>query len=289
MRVFHLSKGPVRTVAYAPDGRRLAAGGDDRIPRIVESDSECPPLELDPSTDSVRGLAFSPDGKKLAVASWDNSVHEWNLRSRKRIASIDQLHGGAWTVIYSHSGDDLITGDGHGTLVIRSVSLPNPLRRRTPAGTIYALACSPDDRWIAAGRHDRTISLWDTNWQTRKKPLSGHTDWVYSVAFSPDGSLLASSAADGRILIFNLQSRKIAASWQEHTGPVARVAFLPHGRSLLSVGWDGTVREWDVATGRPLSAYTWQEGRMLCLAVSPDGMTAAAGCETGAVVVWDLE
>jgi WD40 repeat protein len=43
---------------------------------------------------------------------------------------------------------------------------------------------------------------------SRKKTLTGHTDWVYTVAASPDGKTLASGSWDGEVRTWDLAEGK---------------------------------------------------------------------------------
>ncbi len=68
----------VRSVAFSPDGRTLAAGGDDetvRLWNVTDPDAATPVGEpLAGHTGLVHSVAFSPDGRTLASGSADDTV-----------------------------------------------------------------------------------------------------------------------------------------------------------------------------------------------------------------------
>jgi hypothetical protein len=64
-----------RSVAFSPDGQRLASGGDDHKVRFWDSATGKELLAVDSHAGTVWGVAFSPDGERVACANEDGSVH----------------------------------------------------------------------------------------------------------------------------------------------------------------------------------------------------------------------
>jgi len=75
----HAHRGPVRTLAWSPDARFLATGGDDGILAIwYPAQSQTPLLKI-PHNAPLLALAWSADSKQLATAS-GKSVTIWGLQ-----------------------------------------------------------------------------------------------------------------------------------------------------------------------------------------------------------------
>src|SRR5439155_1084357 len=73
--------GLVTSVAYSPDGKRLATGSVRGQMAMWDAQTGERLLTLEGHSASIRCLAFSPDGKRLASASPDKTVTLWDAES----------------------------------------------------------------------------------------------------------------------------------------------------------------------------------------------------------------
>ena len=75
----------VRSVAYSPDGRYLASGGDDGAIKIWEVATGTELRTLTDHSEVVRSLAYSPDGRYLASGSQDKTTKIWEVATGKEL------------------------------------------------------------------------------------------------------------------------------------------------------------------------------------------------------------
>ena len=73
----------VCSVAFSPDGTRLASGSDDQTVKLWDVRSGELVRTLSGHTSSVRSVAFSPDGTRLASGSDDQTVKLWDVAQRR--------------------------------------------------------------------------------------------------------------------------------------------------------------------------------------------------------------
>lgn len=70
----------------------------------------------------------------------------------------------------------------------------------------YSAAFSPNGRYLAVGRQDATICLYDVATGHETLVLTGHTGGVLGLAWSPDGKMLISGSADSKVKLWDVSN-----------------------------------------------------------------------------------
>ncbi len=223
----------VLALAYAPDGKTLATGGDDDHVVLWDAASGKEQARMELHAKGASVLAFGEHaeyGRYLAAGGGAGELTVWRLENefqdeRRRLIGTEGAIGFA---AFLSDGNALVWTQGR---TIRVSELETWLEVARYDGSDLDAACfalSPDGKTLATGG-GRLVHFWDLD--TGAELLALHDDKAEAaaVAFAPDGKTFASAAPDGTVLIWDLKGPGRAAGWRRRGTSWA--AATPTGRT----------------------------------------------------------
>jgi WD40 repeat protein len=239
----------VRTVAFSPDGKFIAAGiGEPKQPGTVTVWEIASQKRrwLQPAASGVSSVAFSPDGKTLAVAGFD----------------------GAALLL------DAATGE-----VRRTLTHPKEVR---------SVAFSPDGERLATACDDKLIRIFNVADGKETTTCTGHGERIYNLEFSSDKKLLLSSEADHGAKLWDAATGVEKKQLKQKGVWVESAAFAGAGRWIVWGDNHGTLRIWNVETGTLRARLSGMGGVRQITISDKTRLVAAVGVFGRDVYVFDL-
>jgi WD40 repeat protein/serine/threonine protein kinase len=299
----------VWSVAFSPDGRRVASGAGMFVYTDEVGRGELAVWDAATGRDvfshrglgfGVQGVAFSPDGTKLATAGamrlggYQGELTLWDAATGGRLFLKPEPGVNALCVAFSPDGRQIgagygvfnATGGGGYFKLHDAETGAERLKLPVPAAGVSAVAFSPDGRRVALAGSG-AVGVWDLEARAKAVELLGHSQWVYAVAFSPDGAKIATGGWDNTVRLWDAATGRQVRAFEGHSSFVRGVAFSPDGARIVSGGEDRSVKLWDAATGRELATFHGHTGFVNSVAFSRDGTRFASAGMDGTVKVWD--
>ncbi|HWD38387.1 MAG TPA: hypothetical protein VG944_06030, partial [Fimbriimonas sp.] len=289
---------PAFSIAYSPDGKLLAVGGDSGV-QVFNAQTGAF-FRFFAYNVKVQALAFEPNGQQLVIGGTRDVVDSpgclqiWNVQSGKVIADLaTQVQ--VRTLCVTSDGMQLAaagTTASSGLVEIWDLStLTLDKNLSTKAYFVGPVQYSPDNAVLALSGLNQTetanvVELWNVAAGTDHS-LKPNEAAVDSFGFSPDGKTLALGGGtqfSGSIELWDLDTLTLKVSLPSTTQGVTGVAFSPDGSVLAGVGRFFGVSEpnsyrvelWNTSDDSAKATVNLAEdSQASSLAFSPDGSTLA--------------
>ena len=295
--------GSVSSVAWSPDGDRLASGSSDKTVQVWDGATGRHVVTYHGHKDWVMCVTWSPDGKYLAsggddyTGGGDRTAQVWEAATGKPVYTFLGHTDAVSALAWSSDGKRLASGSyDRSVRVWDAFSGQHEVICRGHSNWVRAVAWSPNGAHLASASNDGTVRVWDAHTGHEVMPALEHGNWVQSVAWSPDGKYLASATGDSGsngnrehlVHVWNATSGKPVYTYRGHTDEVTSVAWSPDGRRIASASGDAehAVQVWEALSGTTVLSYREHYKKIWCVAWSPEGGRLASASRDRLVLVW---
>ena len=203
---------PLKSLAYSPDGKSLAVGGDDGILRIIESESGKAKYTSPSRNAQLSQVTWSPNGNMVALGDSNSQVVVYAPNQPNQLAmavqgvDLGEVLGVAFTI---DNGAVLTCGrDGKTRLTAGpkpdGTSAGNTATKLHPDylghnGSVNCLALVPKEGTLfVSGGDDKSVRVWEVASKKQIRSFQGHLTRVTAIAVRGDGGQVASGSEDGR-------------------------------------------------------------------------------------------
>lgn len=248
----------IETLAYSPDGKRVAAGmSGTEGGNMLVWDEKTGKLVADHSVEGydVKLVAFSPQGAQVGwlahgpVGVWEPDTGKSLRATHEGSTALSFLRGESGkTYLLSAAGRELWFWDPATMEPALQVEIKSDraLLGLTQEGRLIAYFDGP------------ILELWDTRTRALVATLAGHDGEVVSFCREPRSGWVAVGTRPGTLYLWDVATSKRLGWVPAHEGPVEQLACSGHGR-VVTIGWD-SAKVWNL--DKLLKWHTQHQGRV---------------------------
>ena len=248
----------IYTLAWAPEGLRIASGGDGANVFVWNAASGQTLAVYTGHSHiwpSIFALAWSPDGTRIASAcsnaSFDKTIHIWDVATESLVKKCDAHYGmlpsfSILSLAWSPDGTRIAaTVFGEKAIRIWSAATGRQIASfPSPMGSASDIAWSHDGTRLALAHSDETAQVWDVQTGANIVHYRGHTDGVRSIAWSPDDTRLVTASNDKTVQLWDAATGKHIYTYRGHTDWATSASWSPDGTRIASASNDRTIQIW---------------------------------------------
>jgi WD40 repeat protein len=247
-------------------------------------------------TSCVFACDFSHDGKLFATADTSGKLIITDLETNK---AIHTLNMGSFLAFALFSVDDKTIAVGPsslgGIMLINSVTGENEGELAAPSEKVFAIAYSPDGRYLAS-EDASDIILWDLTTKQLALRFKGHAKRVTEIRFSHDSRYLLSTGDDGVLKLWSVETQECLQTIQANVNESKGLALSADDAIVAMGSSDKAVKLWDRRTGKNLATIDRQPESVWGVLLHPEqrllyvfgGNSFVPQQRQGFLKVWDF-
>jgi RNA polymerase sigma factor (sigma-70 family) len=298
VRSFSIKESRIKALSFSPDGKTIAAVGEDQLTRLLDVATGKPVHKPEGPAGRIMDLGYTPDGKYIVSASFDRSLRLFDAETGKELAAIEDIYVSYPDCVAVRPDGKVVCTFMKGMVIASLADLKkgksSPVKREFDRvfGGINPGAITRDGKLYALTNGDR-VRLWECGTGVERdgiplpKNKPGPDMWPMNLSFSPDNRFLAGRCREDKtVRIWDVETAKEVGK-AKNMAAFGPLQFSPDGWSLLSSEPNNEIRLLERCSGQERWKFlnTHLNGS-LALDFSPNGALIAVGFGDGAIGIY---
>ena len=277
--VFKLSghTGGIASLAFSPDGKYLASGGQDESLKIWDLSSKKEIKTIRKFGSTPTSLAFSPQNGFLAVGFYEK-LRVYKPQSWKKSSEKSLFPAFIESIAISPDGKQLIASSWKDRSLL-SMDFPDlsNIKELKENNWTDVISYSSDGQLFTTGSHANSIKIWESSTGSLINQFQNHKDWIYGCSFFDKNSKIVSAGLDTQIVISDSKSGKILESKKGHNAGISYSLVTKDENYLVTISLDKSLKIWKLVPLELVATFSESKEKLISLALSTDGKWAATG------------
>ncbi|MDX9721065.1 MAG: protein kinase [Myxococcota bacterium] len=277
---------PVLSLAFSPDGARLAIGCEGGVSELWDARDGTRLLAGAGHTAEVYCANPGEDGRLLS-SSADGFVRLIELATGRVLSTLQLADAPIFSAELSADGRRLLSTSEDGWLRLWALSDEQQsatlLAEQNTGFGIFDATHSPDGLHVVSTGEDGRLRFWDAATLAPAFTMDGSGGGVNALVFDGTGELLYTASDDGVLRRWSVSQRALERELPPQRGHLRALALSADGSLLAVGGAERVVMLWDTRSWESVATIRDHRAEIVSLDFSPDGtLLASSSSDSGA-------
>lgn len=239
----------------------------------------------------ITDIKCSFDGETCITASYDCSLHIWNINKSRMVRKVDVIGTPLSTVALSPQEETIFCGTKDGRIIVLKNNSYELLKElKCHEGVITGIAFSEDADTFATTDNFGKIKIWDTSEFRLIKESEGCGEKISQIAYCSYIGAYITLSPKQSTMFWDSKTGDLEFSISDAESNISCFACSPEGKEVLQATMDGLLKIWGI-TSRD---YIYKQHRNItngirCISVTKDKKYCLAAMEDNTVEKWDIK
>ena len=239
-------KHEITCLAFSPDGKVLAVGGDVAFINLYDFATKNLIRQIGTAENQNFPICLALTEEYLFSGGFDSVITKWDINTGVELDVLSGHAGPVKAIAIKQDGTTFVSGGDDKSILIWNLKVMTYQGiYNSHKAPISALILAKDGEELISASSDKLIKILRVSDQSLLGTLEGSRNSIQVIAISANGRLLA-SGDDSKIAVWDLETKKSTFCFESESGMITGLGFSNDQSLLVAAGQDKKIKTWNV-------------------------------------------
>ncbi|NME72133.1 caspase family protein [Flammeovirga aprica] len=284
--------GEVTSLDISKDASLVISAGKDKKIKVWDIEQERLLRTINAHEIEITDIALSYDKRYIVSSGTDHKVKVWETKTGRLLSELNQLSEAPIEVKFHKELVVFIDYQGnvfHWNWQSEGHELDGWTSDMT--GGISCFITRPkSSSWVAFGKYNGEVEIWNTIQKKLKASQKLHDDWVADLIYLHDRKIIVSGGYDGNLRVWNQQTNAVSKPIRLPDNKAVRSITYSHSVDRLIVTSHGNhAYYYQIKDGELALVSKFEDREIITNAFNRKGELAVIAYNNGEIALWEIK
>jgi WD40 repeat protein len=242
---------PIYSFLLLRDDKKILCGSRAGNLHSIDMQARKEERNIEAHTAGIFDIALI--NNKIVTAAGDGKVKVWEKDTYTLLAELSHSNKSARVIAKHPTLPEMAVGYSDNTIrIFNTENFKLLLELKAHDNSVFALAYSPDGKYLLSGGRDAVLKIWEVNEAYRlQQTINAHWYHINAIKYSPNGNFFATVSMDKTVKIWEAENFELIKvldkeKYDGHTTSVNKILWV-NDNELISCSDDKTAMLWKIS------------------------------------------